>query len=59
MSAGTITVNDGLDLLADFMGVGPQIEAITNKVSAETRSRSSLQGFGITVVGSLVHLVLQ
>ena len=44
MSAGTITVNDGLDLLADFMGVGPQIEAITNKVSAETRSRSSLQG---------------
>ena len=32
LHAGTVVCNDGLDLLADFMGVGAQIEALTHKV---------------------------
>jgi hypothetical protein len=32
--AGTITVNDSLDLLAEFMGVGESVAAVTNKVRA-------------------------
>lgn len=30
--AGTVAKNDQLDLLADFMGVGEQVAAITNSV---------------------------
>jgi phosphoserine phosphatase len=29
LHAGTITVNDTLDLLAEFMGKGPECEALT------------------------------
>lgn len=29
----TVTINDGLDLLAEFMGVKEQVEALTNQVS--------------------------
>lgn len=32
--AGTLTVNDALDLLAEFMGVGEKVAAITNSVRA-------------------------
>jgi len=28
----TVTVNDGLDLLAEFMGVKEQVAALTNQV---------------------------
>lgn len=31
---GTITVNDSLDLLAEFMGVKDQVAALTNKASS-------------------------
>jgi hypothetical protein len=30
---GTITINDSLDLLAEFMGVKDQVAALTNKAS--------------------------
>lgn len=30
--SGTVTVNDSLDLLAEFMGVGDQVATVTNKV---------------------------
>jgi hypothetical protein len=31
-TSGTITVNDSLDLLAEFMGVGEEVARVTNKV---------------------------
>ncbi len=34
MVTGTITVNDSLDLLAEFMGVKDQVAALTNKASS-------------------------
>jgi hypothetical protein len=40
-AAGTITVNDSLDLLAEFMGCGDSVAAVTNKVS--TQHKHSLE----------------
>ena len=34
----TVAMNDGLDLLAEFMGVGPQVAAITNSAMDGTMS---------------------
>jgi hypothetical protein len=36
-AAGTITVNDSLDLLAEFMGCGDSVAAVTNKVHDQHR----------------------
>jgi hypothetical protein len=33
-TAGTITVNDSLDLLAEFMGCGDSVAEVTNRVRA-------------------------
>lgn len=41
---GTITVNDSLDLLAEFMGVKDQVAALTNKASLHL-GLFVLQGF--------------
>ena len=38
-AAGTVTVNDSLDLLAEFMGVGDAVAQVTNKVTDEMRGR--------------------
>lgn len=34
INTGTITVNDSLDLLAEFMGCGDSVAAVTNKVGS-------------------------
>lgn len=34
MCAGTVTVNDSLDLLAEFMGCGDSVAEVTNKVGS-------------------------
>jgi hypothetical protein len=39
---GTCTVNDSLDLLAEFMGVKEQVEALTNKAGITFDAQSAL-----------------
>ena len=38
LPAGTITVNDTLDLLAEHMGVGPEVAELTNKARGDSRA---------------------
>lgn len=51
---GTITVNDSLDLLAEFMGCGDSVAAVTNKASQGGQGSSTETSFGLL----LLQLVL-
>lgn len=54
MCAGTVTANDSLDLLAEFMGCGDLVAEVTNKVNSTALYTTSL-ALTVTLLSPAMH----